>query len=393
MRFAGIWRWQRDYNLGAGSIIALKINNHHNVYILGAGFSQNRGLPLIKDFMLALRDAHPWLLERGRLQEAEAVEHVLQYRLDSAPASYRISLDLENIEELFSLADTGKDVLSRHIRIAIAATLDYKLELSREPTTTFASQDPGILPAVWRQNPRSTINYLVPTYQFFGYALIGRWADELATSAFLTFNYDCLLEDALKSLGYEIDCGLRSDAQELSFLGAGQLGAGNIRVLKLHGSVNWMRKSRSGSLQTVTGYTDVVMAGGIPEIVPPTWRKLFAKEVVKVWKKALDEIERATRIVVIGFSMPDTDLHFKFLLASGLRRNVSLREIVFVDPAGNAVTERARQLFGDLDRRPPVRVIENRVTRFINGGTLPETVFSIDRGIPGTISNVQHSVF
>jgi hypothetical protein len=34
----------------------LKINNHHNVYILGAGFSAARGLPLIKDFMITLRD-------------------------------------------------------------------------------------------------------------------------------------------------------------------------------------------------------------------------------------------------------------------------------------------------------------------------------------------------
>jgi hypothetical protein len=363
------------------------------VYILGAGFSAARSLPLIKDFMLALRDAHPWLLEQARTQEAEAVAQVLQYRQDSAPASYRISLDLENIEELFSLADTGKDVLSRHIRVAIAATLDYKIRLAKLPVTTFASQDPNILPTQWRQSPRSTINYSVPTYQFFAHALIGRWADELASSAFLTFNYDCLLEDALKDVGYEVDYGLRSDAQELSFLASGHTGDEIIKVLKLHGSVNWMRKSRSGSLQVMSGYTDVVNVGGVPEIVPPTWRKLFAKEIVKIWKRALDEIERATRIVVIGFSMPDTDLHFKFLLASGLRRNVSLREIVFVDPAGDAITERARRLFGTLDRRPPIRIVESRVTRFIGPGTLPETIFSIDRGIPGTISNLQHSVF
>ena len=372
---------------------ALTINNHHNVYILGAGFSATHGLPLIKDFMLALRDAHPWLLEQGRKLEADAVERVLQYRLDSAPASYRISLDLENIEELFSLADAGKDVLSRHIRIAIAATLDYKMVGSELPVTTFTSEDPGILPGAWHVNQRSTINFRVPTYQFFAWTLLGRWSDPLASSAFLTFNYDCVLEDALKDIGYDIDYGLRSVANKLFSSTDGNLGVGTIRVLKLHGSVNWMRKSRSASLQVVPAYSDVIKVAGVPEIVPPTWRKLFAKEVVDVWKTALEEIERATRIVIIGFSMPPNDLHFKFLLASGLRRNVSLREIVFVDPAGQAITDRAHELFGDLERRPPVRVIQARIARFVNVGMLPETVSSIDRRIPESIASLQHSVF
>jgi hypothetical protein len=37
-----------------------QLNNDYNVYILGAGFSAPRGLPVVADFMLALRDAHAW---------------------------------------------------------------------------------------------------------------------------------------------------------------------------------------------------------------------------------------------------------------------------------------------------------------------------------------------
>ena len=34
-----------------------KAHNDHNVYILGAGFSAQAGLPLITDFMNRMRDA------------------------------------------------------------------------------------------------------------------------------------------------------------------------------------------------------------------------------------------------------------------------------------------------------------------------------------------------
>ena len=371
--------------------MTLKINNHHNVYILGAGFSASRGLPLIKDFMIALRDAHPWLVEHSRVREAEAVTHVLEYRLDSAPAGYRISIDLENIEELFSLADTGKDMLSQDIRIAIAATLDYKASVSPEPTTNFSTQDVSILPKEWR-NDRSSINHSVPFYQFCAYSLLGKWTDAKASSAFLTFNYDCLLEDALRGIGVGFEYGIRThSANKLDVANVESTGE-RVSVLKLHGSVNWMRESRSKPLQIVNSYREVMNWKGIPEIVPPTWRKLFAKELVTVWKAALAEIERGTRIVVIGFSMPETDLHFKYLLASGLRRNVSLREIVFVDPNLATIADRAGRLFGDLYRRPSVRIVEARLTQFVSGGTLPEKVHSIDRGIPQTISSPNHSV-
>ena len=373
----------------------LKFNNHHNVYILGAGFSAARGLPLIKDFMLALRDAHPWLLEHGRSPEAKAVEHVLQYRLDSAPASYRVEIDLENIEELFSLSDTGRDILSNDIRVAIAATLDYKAAFSPEPMTTFNVTDKTHIPSSWNAHTGDGTNYSVPMYRFFVQALLGAWTDFQSTSAFVTFNYDCLVDDALQSLGHRVDYGIpKAGSADLEAkVSLRRAEHSLVKVLKLHGSVNWMRRSRAAALQILGGYADVMDKKGIPEIVPPTWRKLFAKELVAVWKAALGEIEQATRIVIMGFSMPETDLHFKYLLASGLRRNVALREIVFVDPVREAIAARARQLFGDLDRRPPVRIIESRVTRFINGGTLPETVFSIDRGIPQVIAGLQHSVF
>ena len=78
-----------------------KAYNDHNVYILGAGFSAEAGLPLIKGFMNRMRDAAAGLADLpGREREVKAIERVLELRLRAAAAAYRLPLDCENIEEL-----------------------------------------------------------------------------------------------------------------------------------------------------------------------------------------------------------------------------------------------------------------------------------------------------
>jgi hypothetical protein len=57
-----------------------------------------------------MRDAAAWLQnQRGRDRERTAIEQVLKFRLSAARASYRIPLNVENVEELFSLASASGD--------------------------------------------------------------------------------------------------------------------------------------------------------------------------------------------------------------------------------------------------------------------------------------------
>lgn len=102
-------------------------HNDRNVYILGAGFSAEAGLPLIKDFMNRMRDAAAWLAEQGqREREVKAIERVLAFRLRAAAAAYRVPMDIENVEELFSLASaSARQALGEDMALAIAATLDF----------------------------------------------------------------------------------------------------------------------------------------------------------------------------------------------------------------------------------------------------------------------------
>jgi hypothetical protein len=77
-----------------------QVHKDRNVYILGAGFSRDAGLPLINDFMNKMRDASGWLREKGHFAEAEAVETVFKFRLEAASAVERVPIYTENIESI-----------------------------------------------------------------------------------------------------------------------------------------------------------------------------------------------------------------------------------------------------------------------------------------------------
>lgn len=112
----------------------MRPTNDKNVYILGAGFSADAGLPVISSFLARMRDAVDWLEVNGRVSEQEAIERVLDFRHQSAPAGYRINIDLDNIEHLFSLADARPGTASANdIRLAIAATIDFTTRMGCAP--------------------------------------------------------------------------------------------------------------------------------------------------------------------------------------------------------------------------------------------------------------------
>jgi hypothetical protein len=74
--------------------------NDHNVYVLGAGFSKDAGLPVVDEFFDKTRDSVQWLKDNGYGREADAVQRVLDFRLQAASAALRVELDVENIEQL-----------------------------------------------------------------------------------------------------------------------------------------------------------------------------------------------------------------------------------------------------------------------------------------------------
>jgi hypothetical protein len=166
-----------------------------------------------------------------------------------------------------------------------------------------------------------------------------------------------------------VDYGLRPGDQRES-----------IRLLKLHGSVNWARPvdtpeeiepwsvreflrrltiSPLDANQTyrlefsrhLTLFAPMErQMEKYPVIVPPTFNKASQNQVfLRVWQRAAEALRSAENIFVIGYSLPETDQFFKYLYGLGTVGDTILRRFWVFDP-DNGVDERFRKLLGTMAR-------------------------------------------
>ena len=369
-----------------------RLHNNHNVYILGAGFSRLRGLPLIGDFMMKMRDALEYHAGQQHHREVSAIEDVLAFRLRASSAAYRVQVELENIEDLFSLASASPSQMEDNIKLAIAATLDYATQTSEPRWARFQCYaDRFDSKRNWEHDQfpstRLTDSWTAPAYEYIIRALLGGWSREDANceNSFITFNYDTLLEEALEALGVSYSLGFDQSGEEGASYQA--------NVFKLHGSVNWtVPKGARTKIEVMKDYRGVVEAKLIPQIIPPTWKKDARGAFNDIWNHSLRALADATRIVVIGFSIPPTDPHFKYLLAAGLQENYSLREIVFVNPEHGMplIKERCGGLFANqAHNAAKLRFVESTGEEFTGHGAYGNRVASISRKLPQSMDNLQ----
>lgn len=135
-----------------------------------------------------------------------------------------------------------------------------------------------------------------------------------------------------------------------------------IRILKLHGSANWTMCLRHRERIFVLRPKEASVANeqAAPKchscgeqantrlIVPPTWNKdEYRTHLLPVWQSAARELESAERIFIIGYSMPEIDRFFRYLLAAAIHKNRVLHEVIVVN-SNNAHAQRIAKLFRRL---------------------------------------------
>ena len=122
-------------------------------------------------------------------------------------------------------------------------------------------------------------------------------------------------------------------------------------LLKLHGSANWATCTGCGTAFIVPGKITEHPAdfrslrcgacGDDPVhilLIPPSWDKSEYRELLKrVWAKAIEELSAATRICIIGYSLPEVDAFFKYLLTLALSENHRLYKLIVVDYGPDAM--------------------------------------------------------
>jgi hypothetical protein len=183
--------------------------------------------------------------------------------------------------------------------------------------------------------------------------------------AVISFNYDVLIDEALSRLGrgkWKADCGygLKLVDGVDSWSAAPTPGPfprkEYVRLLKPHGSLHWavLDKTEKRLRLETDAYAERPAKGNI---IPPTWDKTILGEWPwkPIWQEASHMLQRTRCLIVLGYSVPQTDLTSQALIRSSLSGS-QLRLVVVANPDPAA---RARVI--DLARgaiTPSTRILE-----------------------------------
>ncbi len=149
--------------------------------------------------------------------------------------------------------------------------------------------------------------------------------DQLDKTAFVTFNYDILIDNALlDSVDHQrIDYGVEFINQER------RPNRRWMQLYKLHGSLNWLFCSTCRDLQITPMEKGVMRLKWEPDkavceecntprspiVIPPTFFKVLSNlHLRRIWDAAERACLHARKLVFCGYSFPDADVHVRYLL-------------------------------------------------------------------------------
>lgn len=160
----------------------------------------------------------------------------------------------------------------------------------------------------------------------------------------LSFNYDCLIDQALKDAGagkwnarygYGFDLGSRGSRlegdQEWQPVPPSPKD-GTIHLYKLHGSLHFqISEEPPGIVLKARPYTK--QHGALKfTIIPPESNKAYDQgSFSRLWKLASTAIHKAERLIFIGYSLPPTDMHSTVLFRTSVKKE-ALKSLVVVNP-------------------------------------------------------------
>jgi SIR2-like domain len=201
----------------------------------------------------------------------------------------------------------------------------------------------------------------------------------------ISFNYDCVLDDALRKHGggkwnSERGYGLpysRRGKPAADFLGWEKWQAvpeasksAAIHLFKLHGSLHFKFNEKKTPWKVELKERPYTKQKGdlTFSIIPPEWHKAYDQGTFALlWKQAALSVRKMEHFVFIGYSAPPTDLHSTALLRTSVRPQ-SIKSLAIVNP--------------DHEARRRIRNVLQRglspTSRVLSFGSLEEFV-NIDR--------------
>lgn len=336
--------------------------NGKNVVVLGAGATRAASFvnpsgdraclpPLNADFFTQLqRVAAP--------NRQEDVDAVLKDVVESFGANFNLSLEeyFTHIEallrggELFLAPGNTKYSATKlrerraHLLDALSAVLEESVDVTRKSSPAVKSPCTHHRALVEALGPADTI---------------------------ISFNYDCLIDHALRTsararwsarYGYGLPKPSRLDDSGVEVWSGGPTSIkqnDTIRLLKLHGSLNW-REWPSDPDALIRLREKIYKQNGQKayEIIPPEFLKAVEREPFQtLWKRAASALKSAETIAMVGFSFPPTDQLVEAMFRMALEENRKLKRLVIVNPS-KIDRDRMRKVCTAVLSRPTTRVVQ-----------------------------------
>jgi len=365
------------------------------VYVLGAGFSAGAGLQLQNDVLRGLLDEISYSFS-GIIPDTSEKEFQERLKNDLNEIRTFIGKCFPNtdqpLEDIFTLIDQTIQLrghFAGYDHIGLICVRNHWLDL---------------IYSFFHTNLAGYLKTADTLYQkFASYLLLARMRGGIESDPFsvISLNWDSLLEESVYQVLRKTDGIGKADVDHCVYTtplddsphtpSPKQKAAGifNVKILKIHGSISWLRCPNSNHLYTGLGcthnaydtylrdrkspfiaenYPDVEEISSPllePFIITPTYAKVFDQPHIQAtWHNAYIELREASRIVFIGYSLPEADYHFRTLLRRAIRKETDIEVVLYTDDEPPSESEkessapslnynssfavdRYRRLFGD----------------------------------------------
>lgn len=314
-----------------------------NVIIMGAGASYDAGIPLMAGFVERMWEFAVRKQVDGKPMKADDIdvfEKAMKIRDQLDSYHGRAMFDDRNLEDIISILtfDEILQLRGRWNRVswftkAISRTIELTCKVKHNGAST-----------------EQTVK-CPPMYMTFWNALFRGLKSGKKWPTIISLNYDLVLERSLLHFlvsgnlnaivptvsGVEIKYhyDLAGEFQYAIHPDAFTIAAVDdpltIEILKLHGSLNFPRSKPKES-------SSLVHPVDYPFILPPIINKMSStKPITKMWKTAMQRLRTAKNVIIVGYSLPKTDIYMQYFLKAALGPNLNLNRIYVFDPV----------LFGD----------------------------------------------
>ncbi len=334
------------------------MNEHKSktVYILGAGFSYPAGIPTQKELLVEIINYKKFICCDMDPNRDKVIKYIFEvFGLDSEQAK---KLDLEDIYTPIHQSISKNEYLKnyspdklRDVEESLNYLVSTAIELGKGGRVKSKEYVSSFIDQITQHKRTNTKNDSVSIF---------------------TTNWDILLDKTLfekNELVVDYCChhtGLDGDNKNIPALVAIERNIPTIKLLKLHGSLNWImcpkcerlfiHKQVKISIQAFLEDTECnhckqdgynIKLQSILGL-PSFQKDLDSFHLKHIWNQAKVELSEATKLVFIGYSFPLADFEFRSLLTKHSRDEVVVDVVTYSkEIVSNEEINRYRNYFGN----------------------------------------------